>query len=306
MRFGLSLLLFLTFLHAEPIKPIPLNPEYDKAKAQLGKQLFFDTILSKDYTIACVNCHFLPGSGADVSAVSIGVNGSKGDVNSPTVLNAVYNFSQFWDGRAKDLQDQAKGPIPNKIEMALPLSEAVERLKENKTYKANFKALYKDGVTVDNLTDAIAEFEKALTTPNSRFDQYLRGDTTALNDLELKGYTLFKEKGCVSCHNGVNIGGNLYQKSGIFSKELEIHPEHLGRFSVTKKEKDKYYFKVPTLRNIAKTAPYFHDGTTTTLKDAVEKMMQFQLGIIPVDSDVNALVAFLRTLDGDTPAIMKE
>jgi cytochrome c peroxidase len=292
-------------IHAEPITPIPQTIEYDKAKAKLGHKLFFEPRLSKDGTIACVNCHILPGSGADPNPVSFGVGGAKGIFNSPTVLNAVFNLSQFWDGRARDLKEQAKGPISNPIEMALPMEAAIETLKADEAYVKAFAKIYADGITPDNVVDAIAEFERALITPNARFDRYLRKEEGVLNEQELRGWELFQKRGCISCHNGINVGGNLYQKSGIFAQgKMEIHDEHFGRFFVTKKEKDKYYFKVPTLRNISLTAPYFHDGSTYSLKEAVEKMMEFQLGIIPDPEEVDDITAFLMTLEGETPAIL--
>ncbi len=306
MKRVITLLLSLASLYAsEPILPIPLNIEYDAQKASLGRELFFDPRLSKDGSVACVNCHALPGSGVDPNPVSFGVGGAKGIFNSPTVLNAVFNFSQFWDGRAPDLETQAKGPIANGIEMALPLREAVAVLKDDDRYRERFATLYPDGITAENLVNAIAEFERTLITPNAPFDRYLRGEPNVLSPEALRGYELFKKRGCISCHNGINIGGNLYQKSGVFSEgKLEMHPEHFGRYNVTGREKDKYYFKVPTLRNVSLTAPYFHDGSVFDLETAVRTMMEYQLGIIPDPDEIRAIVAFLKTLEGDTPPFL--
>lgn len=287
------------------LRPIPEHAVYDKQKAHLGKKLFFDPILSRDGTVACVTCHLLPGNGAESTSVSTGVDGKKGGMNSPTVLNAVFNFVQFWDGRAKDLKEQAKGPILNPVEMDNSEENVLSVLNNQKEYKKSFYSIYKSELTFDQVVEVIAEFEKALITPNSRFDSYIKGNKSTLSDAEKEGYRLFKERGCISCHNGTNIGGTLYQKIGIF-KLFNCGSEHLGRFNITKKEKDKYYFKVPTLRNISQTAPYMHGGKVKTLEEAVEIMYEYQLGILPDKEEVKAIVSFLKTLDGQSPEILKE
>jgi len=290
-------------LLGDAIIPIPLNVEYDKKKAALGQKLFFDTGLSRDGSISCASCHDLPGSGADVSPFSFGVDGAEGGIHSPTVLNSFFNFAQFWDGRAKNLQEQAKQPIANPVEMASDMASAVNYLKTRPDYVKSFKKNYKEGVTEETLVDAIAEFEKALFTPNSRFDQYLRGNEKVLNEDEKKGYQFFQDYGCISCHNGVNMGGNMYQQFGALSI-YKSKKDNLGRFNVTNIEGDKYFFKVPTLRNIALSAPYLHDGGAPTLKEAISKMMEHQVGIIPQEGDIDKIEAFLRTLTGDSPAIL--
>ncbi|MCK5293426.1 MAG: c-type cytochrome [Arcobacteraceae bacterium] len=300
------ILFYLTFtvlIAQELITPIPYTPDYNHKKALLGKKLFFDVKLSRNNTIACANCHFLEDGGDDNLPVSFGIDGKKGTRNSPTVLNARYNSSQFWDGSGKDLQDQAKGPIHNPVEMGSNFKEVIFKLKKDKNYPKEFLSLYKDGITALNMTDAISEFEKTLTTPNAPFDKFLRGDKKALNKNELLGYKLFKEYGCISCHNGINIGGNLMQKIGIMEN---FETSDLGRFNITKNEKDKFYFKVPTLRNIDLTAPYFHDGETKTLKNAVEQMIVYQVGYLLEDEEVENIVRFLKTLTGDTPKIIKD
>lgn len=296
---------FVFIVSASEISAIPETPIYDDEKAALGKKLFFDPILSKDGTVACVTCHLLPGSGAEPFSVSTGIDGQKGSLNSPTVLNSVFNFVQFWDGRAKDLKEQAKGPIVNPIEMGNSEKNLLLTLNRNEAYKEAFNSIYKSTLTFDQVAEVIAEFEKALTTPHSRFDKYLKGDAKALSLAEKKGYSLFKERGCVSCHNGTNIGGTLYQKIGVFKPYIDEN-DHKGRYAITKNEKDKFYFKVPSLRNIELTAPYIHDGDIKTLEEMVEIMYVYQLGIEPNTHEVHSIVAFLKTLTGEMPSILKE
>jgi len=305
VRFLLFVLVFTSVVFSrELVSPLPNVINYDKQKAQLGKKLFFDPILSKDGTITCANCHDLESGGDDGMSTSIGINGQRGSVNAPTVLNSRYNFVQFWDGRAKNLQEQALGPIHNPVEMGSSLKEVVKKLNNNPNYTKLFKKIYDDGVTIENITDAIAEFEKALVTPDSRFDRYLRGEKNALNKEEKQGYKLFKSLGCISCHNGVNIGGNLYQKMGIFSSIPDKN--NTGRYKVTKNEMDKYFFKVPSLRNISKTAPYFHNGKEKDLKNAIKTMLQYQLGRDITKEENELLYKFLLTLDGKKPEILNE
>jgi len=282
------------------ITPIPESMSYNKKKAELGEKLFFDTVLSYDKTVSCNSCHNLYTSGADNLEGSIGVGGKVGRVNAPTVYNSVFNFVQFWNGRAKSLKEQAKGPIVNPIEMANTPSDAVNSVKQNPKYKAEFEAIYKDGVTFENIADAIAEFEKTLITPNSRFDNYIKGDKNAINKQEKEGFELFQKKGCISCHNGVNIGGNMFQKIGVMIEYKD--PKAInGRFDVSKKDSDKNMFKVPTLRNVELTAPYFHNGLVRDLEEAVRLMGYHQLGIKLKDEDVEKIVAFLKTLTGKKP-----
>ena len=284
-------------LNAGSISPIPEKIKYDKQKATLGAKLFNDKRLSKDNTISCATCHNLNEGGDDNLAVSKGINGKKGSINAPTVLNAVFNFRQFWDGRVATLKEQAAGPIEDPHEMGSSMEDIVKKL-EKTEYKELFDKTYKTGITKNNLLDAIAEFEKTLITPNSAFDRYLKGQKSALKKNELEGFELFKSKGCISCHNGVNIGGNLYSKFGVMQ---DASSANLGRYNVTKKEKDKYYFKVPTLRNIDLTAPYFHDARTSSLKEAVKIMALYQLGR-PISSDeVDKIVSFLKTLTAKVP-----
>jgi len=281
----------------EPITPIPLSMHVNKQKAKLGKMLFFDPILSRDDTISCSSCHNLSSGGDDGLQYSFGINGKEGNINAPTVLNAVFNFWQFWDGRAKTLQEQAAGPIENPVEMGFSFKELIPKLKNSK-YKTIFETLYKDGVTKENITNAIAEYEKTLITPNAPFDKYLKGDESAITAEQKEGYQIFKTKGCISCHHGINLGGNLYNKFGLFS---DTNSTQLGRYNVTKKERDKYYFKVPTLRNIEQTAPYFHDGRTYDLREAILLMADYQLGREISDEEVDKIVLFLHSLNGELP-----
>lgn len=295
--FILLLLLTMQSMAKEPIEPIPTHIDTNPKKVALGKELFFDRMLSKDRTINCASCHNLQEGGDDNLPVSFGIYGQKGPINAPTVYNAVFNFRQFWDGRAANLQEQAAGPIENPKEMGFNFKDLIQRLK-NSPYNAKFHAIYKDGITKKNITDAIAEYEKTLITPNSPFDRYLKGDKTALSKDQKEGYELFKTKGCISCHHGVNIGGNLYNKFGIFHKS---NTNNYGRYNVTHKEQDKYYFKVPSLRNIARTAPYFHDARTSSLTQAVYIMAKYQLGRKITKTEVAKIVAFLHSLNGELP-----
>ena len=298
----ISVICFTAILFSGPIKPIPNEVKVDAKKVQLGKKLFFDPILSKDGTISCATCHDLQNGGDDGLKFSFGIKGQEGNINSPTVYNAVFNFRQFWDGRAKDLKEQAIGPIENPVEMGHTMVGAVETLHQNKMYFEIFNDVYANGITKDNIADAIAEFEKTLITPDSPFDQYLKGDKEAIGEKAKEGYLLFKSKGCILCHHGVNIGGNFYNKFGIYE---DADTEHLGRYNITKREEDKHVFKVPSLRNIALTAPYMHDGRVGTLKEAVELMTKYQLGRHMELGDTEAIVAFLESLTGKLPTIVR-
>lgn len=287
----------LPLFGGEPITPILLDTNLDSQKIALGKKLFFDTRLSKDNTIACASCHKLSEGGDDNLQFSFGIYGQEGAINAPTVLNSVHNFRQFWDGRAKNLQEQIAGPIENPLEMGSNFPDLIIKL--NKTeYKSIFAKIYSEGITKHSITDAIAEYEKTLITPNSPFDRYLLGDKDALSKEEKEGYELFKSKGCISCHNGVNIGGNLYSKFGVVKS---YKSKWLGRYEVTKKKRDMYFFKVPSLRNIAQTAPYFHDGRTQDLKEAISIMAELQLGRYVSEKEILKIESFLRSLSGDLP-----
>jgi len=294
---------------AEPIKPIPEASDYDLQKAILGNRLFHEKKLSKNDTISCASCHDLSTGGDDGKPVSIGVEGREGNINSPTVFNAIYNFSQFWDGRAKTLDQQIDGPVQAEVEMGSVWPEVVAKLYEDESYTTAFKSIYADGITRENIKDAINEFEKTLVTPDSRFDKWLRGDTTAINKQELRGYQHFKNYGCTSCHQGANVGGNMFQVFGVlnsyFLERGNITDADMGRFNITGNKSDKHAFKVPSLRMAAHTAPYLHDGSAKTLRDAVDAMFRFQLGREAPDSHKDDIVKFIETLAGTYTEVAK-
>lgn len=285
----------------EPIQPIAPAKVENAALVELGKKLYFDTRLSKSGFISCNSCHNLSMGGTDNLKTSIGHNWQKGPINAPTVLNSSMNLAQFWDGRAADLKAQAGGPIANPGEMAFTHELAVDVLQSIPGYVAEFKAAFgSEKVDIEGVTKAIAAFEETLVTPNARFDQWLKGDTKALTATELAGYQLFKDSGCTACHNGPAVGGNSFQKMGVVEPYKASSPAE-GRVAVTKDEADRFNFKVPTLRNVELTYPYFHDGEAATLGQAVDTMGRIQLGK-SFTADENArIVAFLKTLTGDPP-----
>ena len=290
---------------AEPVRPIDLTLPYDEAKAALGCNLYHGKRLSVDNTISCASCHGLNTAGVDNKQYSEGVEGKLGGVNAPTVYNAVYNFVQFWDGRAATLADQAAGPPVNPVEMASPNFDAiVAKLNSDSKFVSEFKAVYPEGISQATITDAIEQFERTLITPNSRFDKYLRGDDTAITAEELKGYELFKKYNCATCHVGKNLGGETYELMGLrkhyfADRGLELTEEDNGRFKQTGVERDRHRFKVPGLRNVALTWPYYHDGTRTSLKEAVCDMGTYQSGVTLTDEEEDLIVAFLNTLTGE-------
>ena len=287
----------------EPIRPIVAESNLDAKKVALGERLFNDKRLSKDNSLSCASCHNLARGGVDSLPQSIGIGGAKGPINAPTVFNSSLNFRQFWDGRAATLEEQAAGPVHNPIEMGSNWSEVLAKLGQDGALVDQFKQSYADGMKPKNIQDAIAVFERSLVTPNARFDKYLKGDKTALSADELKGYQLFKAYGCVACHQGVNVGGNMFQTFGVmgdyFAKRGGVTAADLGRYNVTKNEADKHIFKVPSLRNVALTAPYFHDGSAKTLPDAVDVMFKYQLGRPASAQDKELIVKFLHTLTGE-------
>lgn len=288
-------------LRNEPIQPIEATVVKDPALVELGKKLYHDPRLSRSGAISCNSCHNLATGGVDNLAASIGDKWQKGGINSPTVLNSKLNIAQFWDGRAKTLQEQAAGPIANPAEMASTHEAAVSTLKTIPGYVKEFQDVFKNGdITIEQVTQAIAAFEDTLMTPNSRFDQWLKGKDSALNAQELKGYELFKSAGCVACHNGPNMGGTSFQKMGVVAPFKTAHTAQ-GRVDVTKQDQDRFSFKVPSLRNIELTYPYFHDGSAKTMTDAVDLMGKLQLGRTFTAEENADIVAFLRTLTGDQP-----
>lgn len=290
-------------ISAEPIEVIKAVKVTEPEKVELGKMLFFEPRLSKSGYISCNSCHNLATGGVDALPTSVGHNWQQGPINSPTVLNANYMLAQFWDGRASDLQAQAAGPIENPKEMGYSHALATQTIASMPAYRAHFAKVYGDeNVTIDRLTDAISTFEKTLVTPNGPFDQYLLGKQDAISVDAKAGYQLFKSKGCVSCHNGPAVGGTMYMKMGLIKPFHTNNPAE-GRIAVTGKEADKFVFKVPTLRNIELTYPYFHDGSVWTLEEAVNTMADIQLGQKLSDKENLEMVAFLVSLTGDQPQI---
>jgi cytochrome c peroxidase len=289
-------------LASEPITPIRPAQEINLAQAELGKKLYFDPRLSKSGFISCNSCHNLSMGGTDNLKTSIGDRWQRGPINAPTVLNSSLNVAQFWDGRAADLKAQAGGPIANPGEMAFTHTLAVQMLESIPGYVKEFKLVFgKDGIDIDMVTDAIAEFEKTLVTPNSPFDKWLLGDKDALSPDALAGYQLFKTSGCTACHNGSAAGGNTFQKMGIVEPYQSTSPAE-GLAAVTGKDADRFKFKVPTLRNVEMTYPYFHDGEAETLTEAVDIMGRLQLGKKFTDKENAQIVAFLNSMTGDQPS----
>jgi len=295
-------------------KPVPVTPpvlEGNPAtpeKLELGKMLFFDPRLSSSWLISCNTCHNVGLGGVDLLETSIGHGWAQGPRNSPTVLNAVFNLAQFWDGRAKDLQEQAKGPIQAAVEMNSTPERTVATLKSIPEYVERFEKSFpgqSSPVTFDNMASAIEVFEATLVTPWSPFDRYLNGDEGALDAHQKKGLELFLSKGCVSCHSGVNVGGTGYFPFGVVEKPGSevLPPADKGRFEVTRTASDEYKFKSPSLRNIDLTAPYFHSGKVWDLKQAVAIMGTSQLGAELSDDESDAIVAFLLTLTGEQPKV---
>lgn len=288
----------------EPVQPIPAAVVTDPARVELGKKLWFEPRLSRSGFISCNSCHNLSMGGTDNIRTSIGDRWQEGPINSPTVLNSSLNLAQFWDGRASDLKEQAGGPIANPKEMAFTHELAMEFLSSIPEYKAEFKQVFgKADFGIDEVTSAIAAFEETLVTPDSRFDLWLKGDKKAITDQELAGYQLFKGSGCVACHNGPNLGGTSFQKMGLIEPYQTNNPAE-GRAAVTGKDADRFNFKVPTLRNVELTYPYFHDGAVNTLTEAVDTMGRLQLGRSFSAEENAQIVAFLKTLTGKQPEIV--
>lgn len=313
MRYQKTLLLFVISLVAtgvnaaiprnEPIKPIAPAVITEPEKVELGKKLFFDPRLSMSGIISCNTCHNLSLGGTDNLKTSIGHKWQAGPVNSPTVFNSSLSIAQFWDGRAANLKEQAAGPIQAEVEMAMPHTLAVDVIKSIPGYVEIMQQVYgTPEVNLDRITDAIAAFEETLVTPNSRFDKWLMGDDSAITAKELAGYQLFKNSGCVACHNGEALGGTSFQKMGLVAPYESSSPAE-GRFAVTGKDKDRFSFKVPTLRNIELTYPYFHDGEAAALEEATDIMGRLQLGRKYSAEEIEMLVAFMKTLTGELPKL---
>ena len=287
----------------EPIKPLPLTLKQDPARAEIGRLLFHDTRLSANGKVACVSCHDTSKGGSDGRDRSVGFAGALTGVHAPTVFNAAFNFKQFWNGRADSLEGQVDLVVQNPVEMGSRWEDVVAKVSADTKYRAAFAEAYPQGVTAANIRHAIATYERTLITPNSRFDRYLRGDASAITTNEREGYARFKRYGCVACHQGVNVGGNMFQRFGVmgdyFARRGNITPADLGRYEVTRDDGDRYVFKVPSLRNVALRPPYFHDASAKTLDDAVDVMFRYQLGRVATKQDKALIIEFLRSLNGE-------
>ncbi len=293
-----------TVVRDEPIKPIEPVRVSNPALVELGKKLFFDPRLSKSGFISCNSCHNLSMGGSDNLPTSIGDHWQRGPINSPTVLNSKLSLAQFWDGRAANLEEQAGGPIANPGEMAFTHELAIQVISSIPEYVSAFeKVSGSRTVDIAQVKRAIAAFEETLVTPDSRFDHWLQGDDGALTKEELAGYQLFKETGCTTCHNGPAAGGTSFRKMGVKAAYVTTNPKQ-GRFDVTGDEMDRMRFKVPTLRNVELTYPYFHDGAAKTLPEAVTTMARLQLGREFTPAETEQVVAFLDTLTGQQPSFV--
>lgn len=295
-------------------QPLPLTPpplegiEITPERVELGKMLYFEPRLSESHAISCNSCHIVGMGGVDLQKTSIGHRWQRGGRNAPTVLNSVFNTAQFWDGRAEDLRAQAGGPLVNPIEMATTEEHTVQQLKGIPGYADPFRKAFpdqQDPIRFAHVRDAIAAFEATLITPNAPFDRWLNGDDKAMTAEQTEGLRLFMEKGCSSCHNGVNIGGGMYAPFGVVQKPGAdiLPPQDKGRLMVTRTVSDEYVFKVPTLRNIALTPPYFHSGESWDLRQAVAVMGTSQLGAELTDQEIDRITAFLQALTGDQPQV---
>lgn len=326
MRIVAAFALALTATAAQALVPLPAQPPVpghnpmSAAKVELGRQLFFDSRLSLDGTVSCASCHnVITGGGDDDRATSVGVGGKLGNRSAPTVLNAAFMSALFWDGRAVSLEEQAKGPLINPVEMAMPDHGAViGRLKKIPGYVGQFQAVFggPDALSIDNVARAIAAYERTLLTPDSPVDRFLKGDQTALSPQARNGMKLFDKLGCVRCHNGPNYAGYIVREGALFYPwTLQKFPSirgsvyeskyeltrDLGRYAVTRKEKDKHMFRIPSLRNIALTAPYMHNGKVPNLEEAIRVMAKTQLNKVLEDTEVKDIAAFLQGLTGRLP-----
>lgn len=307
----LACLLSITCAHAEvvdrqrpePIYPIPQSIEVDTKRADIGEVLFFDTRLSKDNNIACASCHQLDAGGDDNVATGLKAADEEQVYNTPSIFNTLYNFRQNWDGSIKTPQEQIDAVITKHSGLDNGWSELISALSADKELKNDFSQAYSDGITKTNIIDALAEFKKTLITPNSRFDRYLRNEKNSLNREEIEGYMVFKELGCISCHQGINIGGNLFQKFGVFydymAERGDLSQLDYGRFNTTNRPIDKFVFKVPSLRNVAITAPYLHDGSAETIDEAISIMGKTQIGRDLTVDEILSIKSFLYTLTGE-------
>jgi cytochrome c peroxidase len=289
----------------QPLQPLPPAPKVDRRRAALGAKLFADPSISADGTVSCATCHPLDRAGADGLSHSRGVKGAETPFNTPTIYNATFNFRYNWNGAYATLEDEFDAPVTKTMDTTW--DAIVAKLHKDPAMNAGFVGAYPEGVTTANVKDALARYIDTLVTPNSRFDQYLRGDPDALDTRERGGYETFKELGCSSCHQGANVGGNVFQRFGVMHDYFRERgerggpaptPAEMGRYNTTKNPADRHVFRVPSLRNVALTPPYFHDGSVPTLEQAVMVMGHVQLGRNLTSEQVASIVAFLKTLTG--------
>ncbi len=284
------------------LAPIPAPPEVDTEVRALGERLFHEPRLSRDGTVACASCHNLHRAGHDSRTHAMGIDGQVLPLNTPTVFNAALHHAQFHDGRAATLETQVAGPLHSPLEMDSSWDAAVAALEQDPSYVASFAKLYAEGITPATIADAIASFERTLLTPDARFDRYLHGDHNALDEREKAGYALFLQRGCASCHQGAAVGGNLFQRFGLmgdyYADRVDQAQPSPGRIAVTGREEDQHVYKVPSLRNVALTGPYLHDGSVDSLAHMVALMGHYQLGLQLSPDEVDLITAFLSTLTG--------
>jgi cytochrome c peroxidase len=285
----------------EPIQPVPQPIGLDPRKIALGERLFSDQRLSADGTMACVSCHRVSLGGADSAAFTAGLNGHPTQVNVPTIWNSRFSVAQFWDGRAATLEDQVDGPLQSPDEMASNWPDVIAKLQADRHDVQDARSIYGAPLSPALVRDAIATYERSLVSLNSRFDAFLRGSEDALTRDEKTGYRLFKDYGCTACHQGIAVGGNMYQRMGLFGdyfgdRKIPETKADLGRFNVTGREADRHVFKVPSLRTVVSTAPYFHDGSAATLEAAIATMARYQLGREMSAKDIALIKGFLATL----------
>ncbi|GAB4214796.1 MAG: hypothetical protein Fur007_11630 [Rhodoferax sp.] len=282
---------------------LPQQLDLDPRRVALGQQLFHDVRLSADDTVSCASCHALTAGGVDHRPRSVGIKGGVGAINAPTVYNSGFNLAQFWDGRAPNLEAQIDGPVQHPLEMGNTWDQVLAKLRLDAALVARFNEIDPaQGLSVAAIKDAIATFERSLITPDSRFDRFLRGEFAALDANEQRGWTLFQSYGCAACHQGVNLGGNMFEKMGLmgdyFADRGNLTEADKGRYNLTHDLQNLHEFRVPSLRNVALTAPYFHDGSAANLEQAVTIMARYQLGRTLPAEDLKDLVSFLRSLTG--------
>jgi cytochrome c peroxidase len=282
----------------DPVAPVPAPEPADPVRLRLGERLFHDPQLSHDGSRACVTCHDLAGNGADNRKRALGTDGRPLDYNTPTVFNAALRFRLTWRGSFRTLEELTEAVLLDPRLMAITWNELITRLRADRAYRADFAAAYGNLPGRAQVLDALGEFQRSLLTPNAPFDRFLRGERDALSPEQAYGWALFKDYGCIACHQGVNVGGNLFQRFGIFAERTIATQADLGRFTLTGLERDRFVFRVPSLRNVALTAPYFHDGSAPTLAEAVRTMARSQIGRNLTGREVDAIVAFLHSLTG--------